>query len=68
MMYDNVEYIDNLRIRVNGLLYRQIVTVDGKYSKQDRNSYMRRYRRRHRRDHVAETTTSHPGRTTDESE
>ena len=29
---------------INGHTYRRIMTCDGKYSKQDRNQYMRTYR------------------------
>ena len=29
---------------INGHTYRRVMTCDGKYSKQDRNQYMRAYR------------------------
>ena len=37
-------YIDQDSVRINGQIYKRMKTIDGKYTKADRSSYMKAWR------------------------
>jgi hypothetical protein len=37
-------YIDQDSVMINGQIYKRMKTIDGKYTKADRSSYMRAWR------------------------
>jgi hypothetical protein len=39
-----VTYIDKDNVQINGHLYKRMKTTNGRYSKEDRSSYMRAWR------------------------
>ena len=39
-----VTFIDKDNVQINGQLYKRLKTIDGKYTKADRSSYMRAWR------------------------
>ena len=41
---DTIKFIGKDRVEINGVIFKRLKTFEGKYSKEDRNRYMKKYR------------------------